>query len=140
MYLRILCTIIMSDLLCTISVTVTYQSSLASAVSPAMEIPMWLSTWRIFFWWAASSDWALCKRNMTHQLCIFSYCALTPITCCRFSWLLHFNILPIIRNRLFSPFSINKTSRQDDTNEILLICRETLRNILLTHKIFRKEV
>lgn len=28
-----------------------------------MEMPMWLSTWRIFFWCAASSDWALCRNN-----------------------------------------------------------------------------
>lgn len=41
----------------------THQSSLASAVSPAMEIPIWLSTWRIFFWCAASSDWALCTST-----------------------------------------------------------------------------
>lgn len=43
----------------------TYQSSLASAVSPAMEMPTWLSTCRIFFWWAASSDWALCRNRKT---------------------------------------------------------------------------
>lgn len=43
----------------------THQSSLASAVRPAMEMPIWLSTWRIFFWCAASSDWALCTSTQT---------------------------------------------------------------------------
>lgn len=41
----------------------THQSSLASAVSPAIEMPIWLSTWRIFFWCAASSDWARCTST-----------------------------------------------------------------------------
>ncbi len=47
---------------------VIYQRSLASAVSPAMEIPTWLSTCRIFFWWAASSDWALCRQTGFSQV------------------------------------------------------------------------
>lgn len=28
-------------------------------------MPTWLSTCRIFFWWAASSDWALCRNRKT---------------------------------------------------------------------------
>ena len=43
-------------------------NSLASEVSPAMATPTWLSIERIFFWWADSSDAALCWGRSNIQV------------------------------------------------------------------------
>lgn len=50
-------------------------------------MPTWLSTCRIFFWWAASSDWALCRNRTTINTQgspplmdeFSSYCCFNPV-------------------------------------------------------------